>query len=177
MPACSYMNRSPAIFPIPFDPMRTTRHRWLVIAALLTGCTTTDASQGYQPVADVQELMLTILEPAAESYWDAVGWIDELSGTTEIRPSTSEEWDAVRNAAFVVAESGNLLMMDGRAMDRGAWMSMSQAMIDVGRRAIAAAEARDEAGVFDIGAEIYYACTACHSAYAIETLRPNVITE
>jgi hypothetical protein len=27
--------------------------------------------------------------------------------------------------------------------------------------------------VFDVGAELYDACTACHSKYAVDLLRPN----
>jgi hypothetical protein len=126
-----------------------------------------------QPVADVQQLMNTILEPAAESYWDAVGWIIDLKGTTELRPRTAEEWDAVRNAAYVVAESGNLLMMEGRALDRGQWLALSQGLVDVGKRAIAAAEARDPEAVFTVGGDVYEACTACHARYATQTLRPS----
>ena len=130
-----------------------------------------------QPVADVQQLMNTILEPAAESYWDAVGWIVDLNGTTEVRPKTAEEWDAVRNAAYVVAESGNLLMMDGRALDRGQWLTLSQGLVDVGKRAIAAAEARDPEAVFTVGGDVYEACTACHARYATQTLRPSHTTQ
>ena len=130
-----------------------------------------------QPVADVQQLMNMILEPAAESYWDAVGWIVDLNGTTEVRPKTAEEWDAVRNAAYVVAESGNLLMMDGRALDRGQWLTLSQGLVDVGKRAIAAAEARDPEAVFTVGGDVYEACTACHARYATQTLRPSHTTQ
>jgi hypothetical protein len=130
-----------------------------------------------QPVADVQQLMNTILEPAAESYWDAVGWILDLKGTTELRPRTPEEWDAVRNAAYVVAESGNLLMMEGRALDRGQWLTLSQGLVDVGKRAIAAAEARDPQAVFTVGGDVYEACTACHARYATQTLRPSHSTQ
>ncbi len=153
------------------------RYRWLVVPLVLSGCAAGDSPQPFEVVADVQQLMLSILEPAAEEYWDAVGWIDDVGGTTEIRPGSPEDWDAVRNAAFVVAESGNLLMMDGRAPDDGAWMSMSQAMMAAARTAIAAAEARNEAAVFDAGAEIYYTCTACHATYAVETLRPNIVPD
>lgn len=127
----------------------------------------------FSAVADVQQLMLTVLEPAAEHYWDAVGWILDESGTLELRPSTPEEWEAVRNAAFVIAESGNLLMMEGRALEDPAWMAMSRALVDVGRVAIAAADARDDMAVFDAGAEVYYVCTNCHATYALETLRPS----
>ena len=104
-------------------------------------------------------------------------WIIDASGTTEIRPESPEEWEAVRNAAYQVAESGNLMMMPGRGVDEPEWMAFSQALIDVGRRAIEAAEAQDEQGVFDVGAEIYAACTACHATYAVETLRPGTRTE
>ncbi len=150
-------------------------HRWFwVTSALLLGCAT-DApdSSSYETVADVQQLMLTVLEPAAEAYWDAVGWIIDETGEHEIAPANPEEWEAVRNAAFVIAESGNLLMMDGRALDQTSWIAMSKAMVQVGRTAIGAAEARDKNAVFDAGAEVYYVCTACHAAYALGTLRPS----
>ena len=39
--------------------------------------------------------------------------------------------------------------------------------------AIAAAESHDSQGVFDAGAEVYAVCSACHAAYALQTLRPN----
>lgn len=159
--------------------MIARKFAWLATALLLSGCAAEDAppetgsTPPFRPVANVQELMLTIVEPAAETYWDAVGWIVDADGTQEIRPESEEDWEEVRNAAFLVAESGNLLMMQGRAVDDGPWISMSQALIDVGDLAIQAALARDEAAVFDVGAQVYAACTACHSAYALETLRPN----
>ena len=72
-----------------------------------------------------------------------------------------------------MAESGNLMMMGDRALDQAAWIGMSQAMIEVGQRAIEAAESRDRDAVFDAGAEVYYVCSACHAVYAIETLPPS----
>ena len=151
--------------------------RGTFIAAVLTvaACSqpAADGASGpYEPVADVQQLMASVLEPAAEVYWEAVGWIDDESGTTELRPTTDEEWEAVRGAAFTIAESGNLLLMPGRAVPEAAWTPMAQALIDAGRRALAAADARDELAVFNAGAEVYYVCTNCHAAYALETLRP-----
>ncbi len=151
--------------------MRAHRYGWLAAPVFLLGC----APEGppFTPVADVQELMVSVLEPAAEAYWDAVGAVIDENGVVEFAPSTTEEWDALRNAAFVIAESGNLLMMQGRALDQGPWADMSKDMIDAGRRALAAAEVRNEAAVFDAGAEVYYACRDCHATYAIETLRPS----
>lgn len=125
------------------------------------------------PVADVKQLMAHILEPAAEVYWDAVGSVVDSSGTKEFAPATDEGWDAVRNSAFVVAETGNLLMLPPRARDDGDWIRFSRDMIGAARKAIAAAESRDPAAVFDVGAEVYETCTQCHARYAVEQLRPN----
>lgn len=125
------------------------------------------------PVGDMQQLMASVVEPAAEVYWDAVGVIVDAEGEHHMAPTTDEEWLAVRSAAYTVAESGNLLMMPGYALDDGAWMQMSRALVEVGKRAVEAAEARDLDAVFDMGAEVYYVCTNCHATYAIESLRPN----
>jgi hypothetical protein len=117
--------------------------------------------------------MSSVVEPAAEVYWDAVGTIVDEKGAVDFAPQTVEEWDAVRNSAFVIAESGNLMMMGPRARDGGNWMKLSQAMIVAGRRAIEAAESRNAKAVFDVGAEVYDACTNCHAVYAVELQRPN----
>jgi hypothetical protein len=155
--------------------MKLRNCQWLLLLILLGGCAP-DAEERFTPVADLSDLMTTIVDPAADAYWDAVGWIIDASGTTEIRPSSPEEWEGVRNAAYQVAESGNLMMMAGRAVDEPEWTAFSQAIVSVGRRAIEAAEAQDEQGVFDVGAEIYAVCTGCHSIYAVETLRPGTRT-
>ena len=157
--------------------MKSKRYSWLVLPILLAGCGSGTDEPPFTLVADLPDLMNTVVDPAADVYWDAVGWIIDASGTTEIRPESPEEWEAVRNAAYQVAESGNLMMMRGRAVDEPEWTVFSQAMISVGRRAIEAAEARDEQGVFDVGAEIYAVCTGCHATYAVETLRPGTRIE
>ena len=145
----------------------------LVLALLVTACA--PETTEYTLVADVPQLMSAVLDPAAEVYRDAVGWILDFEGVHEIAPANDEEWLAVSNAAYVIAESGNLLMMDGRAQDGDGWMAWSRALTEIGRTAIQAADARDEAGVFDAGAEIYYVCSGCHAAYALEIVRPSDI--
>ena len=158
--------------------MRPTA-RLIVIGALLTGgCNRTPPAPPpppLRPVADVKQLMASILEPAAEVYWDAVGTIEDAKGVKEIAPATDEEWAAVRNSAFVITEAGNLLMMTGRAKDDGDWMKLSEALLDVGQRAIQAAESKNPKAVFDTGAEVYDACVACHSKYALPVMRPNSV--
>jgi hypothetical protein len=150
---------------------------WLVLMGALLGsaCHRTPPAPPppLRPVADVKQLMASIIEPAAEVYWDAVGTIEDAKGIVEVAPTTDEEWAAVLNSAYVVAEGGNLLMMTGRARDNGDWMILSQALVDVGDRAIKAAEAKNTKAVFDVGAEVYDACVACHAKYALPQMRPN----
>jgi hypothetical protein len=157
-------------------PRHLARERFTTtaLAALACGaCTSAGEEEPYVAVADVQELMFHVVEPAAQEYWAAVGWILDHEGEHYFRPESDEEWLAVENAAFMVAEAGNLLMMPERTLDDAGWIAMSQSLVDVGRRALEVAEAQDEQGVFDLGAEMYFVCSACHAAYSPEILRPN----
>ena len=148
----------------------------LTLLALL-GCTDAPEPPPFAAVADSRQLMLSVIEPAAEVYWDAVGVIMDEEGTRHIEPRTDEEWEAVGNAAFVLAESGNLLLLEDRARGRDHWRTMSRAMIEIGRRAVEAARARDPDAVFEAGGEVYLVCTGCHAVYAAETLRPSYNAE
>ncbi len=148
-----------------------------VLVLALAACTADPEPPPFAVVADSKQLMLSVIEPAAEVYWDAVGVIMDMEGTYEISPRSSEEWEAVENAAFVLAESGNLLLLEERAQDRGNWVAISRAMIDIGKRAIEAAQARDPEAVFEVGGDIYLVCTGCHAVYATETLRPNYVPD
>ena len=117
--------------------------------------------------------MLAVIDPAADIYWSSVGTIMDENGTEEISPTTTAEWAAVRHAATILAESGNLLLMPGRAQADEQWTRLAQAMITTGRRALAAAESRDSAAVFDAGGEIYLVCSECHTTFAPDALRSS----
>ena len=91
----------------------------LTCALLLTGaCADAPDPPPFVAVADSRQLMLSVLEPAAEVYWDAVGIIMDMEGEYEIEPRTAEEWEAVENAAWVLAESGNLPVAAGAGAGR-----------------------------------------------------------
>jgi len=134
--------------------------------ALSSGCAEREGPP-FEPAVDVKDLMIAIVDPAADVLWDAVGTVISEDGIDEWQPTTDEEWANVRNAAVVIMESGNLLMMEGRARDQGAWMDLSSAMIDAGREALAAAESRNPDEVFAVGEAIYNACDRCHGLYWI----------
>jgi hypothetical protein len=122
----------------------------------------------FKPVADLKQLMVSVIDPAADVIWGSVGTIVSADGTEERAPKTDDEWAAVLHSAFVIAESGNLMMMAGRARDTGEWMRYSQQMIDVGVRTIKAAEARDKDAIFTVGGDIYEVCANCHRSYTVQ---------
>jgi hypothetical protein len=119
----------------------------------------------FKPVADVKQLMQAAIDPAADAIWEATGDIVTATGTEERRPKNQDEWTAVRNAAIVLTESGNLLMMVPRAKDGDVWMKRSQELIDTGTAAWKAAEAKNRDALFTIGGDVYEACSHCHQEY------------
>ena len=119
----------------------------------------------YQPVASVRQLMLDVINPAADVVWESVQTIVTADGIEEIYPKTEEDWNSVRASALIMAEAGNLLMMEPRARDNEEWMEMAQAMVDAGSAAVSAAEAEDRDRIFALGEDIYYSCDNCHMKY------------
>ena len=153
--------------------MRVLPFTIVAFAVISAACSSAPPPPPYRPIADVKTLMASVMEPSADLYWDAVGIVVDQAGEQHIQPKTAEEWEAVRNAAYVVAESGNLLMMPTRAKDNAEWMAACQQMIAAAQKAIRAAESRDTTAVFETGGEMYDACTNCHSKYSPEIIRPN----
>lgn len=137
---------------------------------LFSGCRAGPEPPPYKPVADVKQLMQAVVDPAADVVWGAVGTIVSKDGTLEIAPKNDAEWAVVRNSAYVLAESGNLLMMGSRPKDADEWMRLCQQLIDVGTRAIKAAEAQDKDAVFEVGGEIYEVCSTCHEKYQVKVV-------
>jgi hypothetical protein len=138
----------------------------LVLGALTAGCgTPPPPPTPYRPIADTLQLMEWILDPAADVIWGSVGWIIDDKGVTELVPKTDEEWMAVHNAAALVAESANLLMMPSRSRDDTDWVEFCHGLVDAALLAKNAAEARDKEALFDAGGRIYAVCAACHQQY------------
>lgn len=117
------------------------------------------------PVASVRHIMRGIVDPAANTVFNAVSTTVTAAGTEEKAPRTPEEWEAVVNSAAALAEAGNLLALDGRAIDSNTWMQWSRRLTEAGRVALKAAEAKDASGVFASGEAIYEACDNCHRIY------------
>ncbi len=140
----------------------------LLLLILGTGCAPQPA---FKPVASVKQLMTATIDPAAEVVFDAVGTIISASGVEEIAPQNDAEWATVRDNALLLAESGNLLMIGDRAKDKGDWMKMSQALVDVGVVAMKAAETKNPEALFEAGGQVYEVCSQCHDRYWQEGAR------
>lgn len=151
------------------DEMRT-RLGLLVAAALAAASCTAEAPAGppFRTDTSVRLLMANMVDPAADLLWGAVGTVLDETGETYWEPETEEDWLQVRLGAMAIAETANLLMMDGRARDQDQWITMSQGMADAAMQAFAAAEAEDADLIFDLGETVYNSCNACHALYWID---------
>jgi len=152
-------------------------HSKLVLASLLlalVGCSPSEqassqteqaGSSPFKLSGDVKHIMQWVLDPAVDGVWDSAGSIITAAGTRELAPTTDEGWLAVEHSAAVVAASGNLLLMPGRAVDDEGWRNISQGLVEAGLLAQAAAKNQDSDALFDAGGQIYRVCKACHSVY------------
>ena len=125
------------------------------------------AAPPFHTTMTTKQLMTWIIDPSATAIWNSVGSVSTDKGTEERHPKTDEEWAAFRNDAATLVESGNLLMLDGRAVDKDQWMATARGMSDAAAQVLEAAEAKDVEAYFDAGGALYEACTACHSKYLI----------
>jgi hypothetical protein len=117
------------------------------------------------PVATVQQIMNGITDPAATVVYDSVGSISDASGVRDVAPRDDAEWAKVANSAAVLAESGNVLMMPGHAVDTGDWVTIARDMTAAAAKALKAAEAKDRDGLLAAGSELSQTCDNCHAKY------------
>jgi hypothetical protein len=114
----------------------------------------------FPPAATVKQLMLDLIHPSSN---------DILLAIYRGGPKEEKEWAAVRRSAMTLAESGNLLMMRGRARDSGDWMKDAKMLVDAGNAAYKAAQAKDRDALAGLAGALDASCTTCHKQY-----RPNV---
>ena len=96
----------------------------VTLVAIIAAC---QPEPPFREELELREVMLHVVEPAAEVYWDSVGIIIDEEGTHEIAPANSREWLAVENAAATLTESGNLLMTPGRLREDPKWVELAAA--------------------------------------------------
>jgi hypothetical protein len=139
----------------------------VTLVGLLIGCGEEEApGPAYQPVVDTKQFMNWILDPMADVIWGSAGTITTIEGVEDLAPTTQEGWDAVRNAAATLAETGNLLQIPGHS--RGSdWNEISAGLTQTAVLLIEAAENQNDEQVFDYGGQLYNVCVSCHQLYML----------
>ena len=169
-----------------------------VVGAVLTagGCTSASSEPGrgsavtFSPVATVQDIMLSMVDPDADVVWESVATIVTHEGTEERRPRTDEDWARVRHGAVRLLEATNLLLIEGRPVaapgmesenpdielhpeqiealimkDRATWNRLVGGLFDVAQVMLNAVDAKDPDMLFDNGGPLDRACENCHQKY------------
>ena len=132
----------------------------VVAGVLLLAVAAPAQESGIVPVATVKQLCEGMITASS----------DALFNVGREAPDDDDDWRAVLHNALMLAEAGNLLMLEGRARDDGEWMTMSRALVDAGVAAVTAVEVRDVDALLGAGDLIVVACETCHVPYRDEGL-------
>ena len=118
--------------------------------------------------SDMHDFMAHLLTPASEAIWESSGYVITEEGEFSLEPANEEEWERVLYGAKVITESASLLNIPSRSKNRNEWIVFAGLLEEVGQKAFDAAERKDVNALFDIGAELYQVCVACHQVYMNE---------
>lgn len=144
---------------------------------LHAGCSGPSPTPAAPPIAasfdtsiDTRQLMSWVIDPGSKVVFGAVATIVTEQGEEQAQPRTDEEWNTIRNHAAMLLESGNLLLLAGRArssqvQDLQDWNAKARAMSAAARTAIDATDVKDPEALFNASGEIYQTCTDCHEKY------------
>jgi cytochrome c556 len=132
-----------------------SRMRNLLVALALVSVAAVAQAPTYENVGTMSQLMINIIFPTS----DALFYIERNA------PKNDVDWNIVKNNAMTLAESGNLLMMPGRARDQDEWVKDSRWMIEVASKAYKAAQAKNMQGILDLSEDLANTCIKCHLKY------------
>lgn len=140
--------------------------------------------------ATVKDIMMWVVDPAADQVWQAVMTVESAKGTVDTVPKNDEEWNVARRGAITLMEASNLLLVPGRHVGRPGEKSEAPGvelepaemeanilkdipefhkaalgLHEAASHALAAVDARDSQKLFEVGEEVERACEHCHSRY------------
>lgn len=152
-----------------------------------------ESSEGhgsFQATATVEEIMRSIIDPAADAVWDSVVIVSNENGIETTQPETQEDWLALRRHAITLVEASNLLLMDGRAVaapdsrselpgidlepaeieallsaDRASWSEFVRKLHESGIQVLNAVDRQDVDALLVAGDRLDLACENCHATY------------
>ncbi|HSC67018.1 MAG TPA: hypothetical protein VLC79_04985 [Cellvibrio sp.] len=150
--------------------------------------TATNPATDFKPVATLQEIMLSVIDPNVDPIWNSISTEVTAAGTVEKRPETDEDWATLRNHAITLREVSNLLVIPGRdvahantsshesELQAGAiqeliaaqwpeFVQRAHALQDAAKLAVDAIDAKNVERLEEVGGIIEHACEACHSQF------------
>jgi hypothetical protein len=168
-----------------------------VVVTALTACQqqatpAASAPMAPMPIASIQEIMASIVDPSADRVWESVGSTITIKGVEDKRPQTEEEWREVRHGVISLLESTNLLMMPGRRVvpiggkmldegsegvltaaeaqqhfdaQSGAFVGLAGALREVSVKLLKAVDDRNVDALFELGTEMDSICESCHMTF------------
>lgn len=161
----------------------------VLLAGGFAACASEPASV-MEPTATVEELMRSMIDPAADAVWDALVIEATADGIVETRPETEGDWLRLRRHALTLAEASNLLLVEGRRIaapasrselpgidlhpdaiqelvdeDWDGWVAVAQGLRTTSGVVLEAVEARDVDALLEAGTELDLACEDCHARY------------
>jgi hypothetical protein len=146
----------------------------------------------YRPVATIQDIMDTEVDPNADFIWASTGFVYSRKGLEDKSPKNDEDWLKLRHAALVMIEASNLLVVPGRRvadegkaldeeekggiedpkiiqqhieMNRAAFVGFAHRLHDVGSAMLKAIDAKDVAALDAQGEPLDAACEQCHRTF------------
>jgi hypothetical protein len=115
----------------------------------------------------LHDLMVHVIDPNTDVVWAGSGVVVDMQGEHDLSPKTDADWAKAHDAAAVVAESGNLLLLPGRMRSGKTWTGQAQKLSALGLAAMKATDDRDKAAMLRIGGDIHDACEECHRVYVL----------
>ena len=109
----------------------------------------------FKVVGTAKQVMQGIVIPSSNAVFAAAGEA----------PTDDAGWAAAETNAIALAESGNLLLLPGRAVDEGDWRKHTVALIATSETALAAIRAKDAEKLTAAGDAVYEVCEGCHKVY------------
>jgi cytochrome c556 len=169
---------------------KASRLASLLLALAVGACRSQPPPSDLRTTATIEEIMESIVEPAADDIWNSVGTSIKPTGMEDRMPRTEEEWSKVRHDAIAVMEAMNLVMMAGRraaapgsrsehpgieldpqeietliGADRKTFVSLAHQLQDRAAEAVAAIDAKNTEALLDAGEKLDEACENCHKKY------------
>jgi hypothetical protein len=145
--------------------------------SLMAQTPSTNAAQ--EVYADLNRLMRGVLYPAAN-----VVFFAQADNPGDVKPNTGQDpsmstdpltstfggWQAIENASLALAESANLLLIQGRTCSNGMpaptkdpdWSKFVRELRDAGMSAYKAAQTKDQDKMIATAETLSAACAGCH---------------